>query len=106
MAKKPKKKAVSLSLPRVYSVEYTPAALTQLGKVTDPLRTQLAKRLHKLKDNPHAQADKLEGFDFWKVRQGDFRAIFQIRDQTVLVLVVKIGNRKDVYRDLKNLPGA
>ena len=42
----------------MYLVEYTPASLAQLTKVPAPMRTQLAKRLHKLKDNPYAQADK------------------------------------------------
>jgi len=88
---------------KVYEVRYHLAAVKQLEDVPDPYRTQLAKKVAKLKDNPRSQASKLTGFDLYKVRQGDYRAILAIDDDTVLVLVVKVGNRRDVYDQLKEL---
>jgi mRNA interferase RelE/StbE len=42
---------------------------------------------------------KLHGEDsFYRVRAGDFRIIYAVRDDVLVVLVVKIGNRRDVYR--------
>ena len=41
------------------------------------------------------------GFEnFWRLRVGDFRVIYTVRDQELVILVVGIGHRKDVYRNL------
>lgn len=97
------KKAVSLTLPKTYKVDYTPVALSQLERLQEPYRSQLAKRIHKLTDDPRSQSDKLEGFELYGLRQGDYRAIVSIQDDKVLVLVVKVGDRKEVYKRLKDL---
>lgn len=102
MGKKPKK-AVALAVPKKYRVEYTPAALAQLEKVPEQIRNQLASRIHKLQDDPRSQSDKLKGFDFYSLRQGDYRAIVSIQDDKVLVLVVRVGDRKHVYARLQNI---
>lgn len=89
--------------PVVYDVRYHLAAKRQLAEVPDPYRTQLAKRIARLKDDPRSQASKLTGFDLYKIRQGDYRAIFTIEDDTVVVLVVKVGHRREIYARLKEL---
>jgi mRNA interferase RelE/StbE len=102
VGKKPKK-AVSLAEPKKYRVEYTPAALAQLEKVPEQIRDQLATRIHKLEEDPRSQSDKLKGFDFYSLRQGDYRAIVSIQDDKVVVLVVRVGDRKHVYDRLQNI---
>jgi mRNA interferase RelE/StbE len=86
-----------------YEVRYHIAAKKQLSDVPEPYRTQLARKIAKLKDDPRSQAAKLIGFDLYKIRQGDYRAIFVIEDDTVVVLVVKVGHRRAVYERLKDL---
>lgn len=52
-------------------------------------------------DDPRSLGEALKGSrlgDFWKYRVGDYRIIASIEDRTVRILVVAIGNRKDVYR--------
>lgn len=90
-------------LPKVYEVRYHLAAEKQLLVVPDPYRRQLARRIAKLKDDPRSQADKLSGVDLYKIRQGDYRAIFVIEDKAVIVLVVKVGHRREVYEKLAAL---
>ncbi len=43
-------------------------------------------------------SEKLSGREVYRVRHGDYRIIYEIRDEDVIVIVVKIGHRKEVYR--------
>lgn len=60
----------------------------------------LSERVAKLED-PRGIGEALKGSKlggFWKYRVGDYRIIADIRDSALLILVVRIGNRRDVYR--------
>lgn len=88
----------------VWKIEFDPAAARELGKV-DP---QVARRiLSFLKDrvahldNPRSIGEALKGSKlgaFWKYRVGDYRIISNIEDGRLLILVIRIGNRREVYR--------
>ena len=77
-------------------------------KNLDQLDLQIARRillfLHECVaalDDPRSIGDALKGSklgDFWKYRVGDYRIIASIEDQTLRILVVRIGNRREVYR--------
>lgn len=43
-------------------------------------------------------AEKLSGQERYRVRQGNYRVVYEIKDEEVIVVVVKVGHRKDVYR--------
>lgn len=63
------------------------------------ITTFLHERVSKL-DDPRSIGEALKGSkfgDFWKYRVGDYRIIASIEDTALLILVVRIGNRKDVY---------
>lgn len=51
-------------------------------------------------DNPRAIGEALTGplSEFWKYRVGDYRIIASIRDAEIIILVVRIGNRRGIYR--------
>lgn len=88
----------------VWQIEFDPSAQKELKKL-DP---QVVKRiLDFLKKRLATQADPrtlgqaLKGSklgDFWKYRVGDYRIIASIQDKTVCILVLRIGNRKEVYK--------
>ena len=75
--------------------------LTKLDKqVAKRITTFLRERLATL-DNPRSIGDPLKGSklgEFWKYRVGDYRIICSIEDGTLQILVIKIGNRREVYR--------
>ena len=87
-----------------WRVEFLPSADRDLKKL-DP---QAARRvLSFLKDriegavNPRSLGQALKGSrmgEFWKYRVGDLRIIAKLQDAVLLVLVVKVGHRRDVYR--------
>lgn len=75
--------------------------LAKLDKqIARRIRTFLRERVAKL-DNPRSIGDALKGSllgEFWKYRVGDYRIICKIEDEAVIILVVRIGNRREVYR--------
>ncbi|WP_432821824.1 type II toxin-antitoxin system RelE family toxin [Trichloromonas sp.] len=91
----------------VYRIELTPAADKALAKVAKSNRN-LLKRLDQallsLAENPVPVGSKqLAGEDppIYRVRVGDYRILYQIEDDVLVVLVVHVGHRKEVYRFLK-----
>ena len=83
-----------------YTVLIAPAAERQLKSLPKATQTQITKRLLKLEGDPRPSGmKKLEGEkDFYRLRVGDFRIIYSIRDRELMALVVKIGHRGDIYR--------
>ncbi|MEQ8267100.1 MAG: type II toxin-antitoxin system RelE/ParE family toxin [Parvibaculum sp.] len=89
-----------------WTIEYTGEARNQLRK----LDKQSARRILDYMDdriagaaNPRSFGKPLTGplGQFWRYRVGDFRIICDIEDEVLRVLVVRIGDRKDVYRKAK-----
>jgi mRNA interferase RelE/StbE len=86
-----------------WNIEIDPAAERELRK----LDRQVARRLLQFLfervanlDNPRSIGEALKGSrlgDFWKYRVGDYRIIASIEDKALIILVVRIGNRRDVY---------
>lgn len=64
-------------------------------------RRRIIKRIESLVDNPRQHgAQKLSGFDHYRVRQGRYRILYTIRDQELMVYVIEVADRKDIYRGL------
>jgi mRNA interferase RelE/StbE len=82
-----------------YTVELLPAAVRQLRRLPAATRARIVARLAELETNPRPPgAVKLANEELWRIRVGDYRIIYEIHDDRLLVLVVRIGHRKDVYR--------
>ena len=87
-----------------FSVELSVAADRELGKFDPQQRRRILKflqgRVAHL-DDPRTVEQALQGAklgEFWKYRVGDFRLICKILDERLLVLVLRIGHRKEIYR--------
>jgi mRNA interferase RelE/StbE len=64
-------------------------------------RRQVVQRIRFLADEPRPPGcEKLSGaHDRYRMRQGSFRILYEIQDEVLIVFVVKVGNRREVYRD-------
>lgn len=82
-----------------FDVDIAPAAQRQLRKLDPVGRRRVQAAIDLLSENPRPPAAKqlVGGAGEWRVRTGDFRIIYEIRDQRLVVLVVKVGHRRDVY---------
>ena len=62
-------------------------------------RRRIVARIEGLADNPRpVGCEKLSGEEKYRIRQGDYRILYQIVDTDLIVTVVRVGNRRDVYR--------
>ena len=87
-----------------WKIEFDPAAARELAKLDRKqarrILSFLSERIAQL-DNPRSMGEPLKGSklgEFWKYRVGDYRVISHIVDKVMRVLLVRIGNRREVYR--------
>ena len=86
-----------------FSIQFRPAVLKSLKRFPKRDLVRIKKKIDELGNNlPDPNTTKMKGDNpFHKIRSGDYRIIYEIYDDTLVILVVKIGHRKDVY---KNFP--
>jgi mRNA interferase RelE/StbE len=85
----------------VYSVNFAPRTESQLKKIPKNIRDQIFDRIEKLKVNPRPEnIEPLRGADIglFRIRQGDYRIVYSIQDQKLMVLIVRVVHRKEVYK--------
>lgn len=84
----------------MYSVEWDTKALKELRALEKREQRKILERVAKLGTTPRPPGCKKlhDKQALYRIRAGDYRVIYQIRDSQLLVLVVKVGNRRDVYR--------
>lgn len=81
---------------RIFGIEFSAQAKKQGDKLPQDI-----KALRALAHDPHPpQAHRLAGSDYYRLRVGDYRVIYEVQKDKLLVLVIRIGHRKDVYRSL------
>ncbi len=85
-------------------VEFSPAAQKELRKLDHQTAKRILKFLHERiapLDNPRLIGEALSGPElgkYWKYRVGNWRIIAEIEDMALRIIIVRIGNRRDVYR--------
>ena len=84
----------------IYRIEFAPKAHRQLLKLSREVQARLSPRIQALSQNPRPPGvKKLAGEeDLYRIRVGDYRIIYEIRDKFLVVLIVGIGPRREVYR--------
>ena len=87
----------------VFTVLLHPKAAKELGRIEDTTKTRILERLRDLKDNPERVGKTLRHSNFWRLRVGDYRAIYEIDRTKGQVVVLFIGHRKKVYEDFSKL---
>ncbi len=88
-----------------YRVEFTTSAARELRKLRRSIQPKLMKsigdRINGLADEPKPPgAEKVEGYEYWRVRSGDYRIVYSVEDEVLTVLIVRVGHRREVYRRL------
>ena len=86
----------------VYQVTILPAALRQLADIPKPDQRPIRKKIDGLSDEPYPPgAKKLHGkHEFFRLRSGNYRIVYTVEHERLIVLVVRIGHRREVYRNL------
>jgi mRNA interferase RelE/StbE len=82
-----------------YPIEVAPAAVRQLRKLDRAAQRRVQAAIELLATEPRPSgAKKLVGGDGeWRVRTGDYRVVYEIHDTVLLILVVAVGHRREIY---------
>ncbi|MBG1267126.1 type II toxin-antitoxin system RelE family toxin [Nostoc sp. WHI] len=84
-----------------YQIEISNRAVKQLKKLSADIRDRVNEKILELADNPRPSGVvKLENTDNkYRIRIGNYRILYEIQDDVLIVKVVRVGHRRDVYRD-------
>jgi mRNA interferase RelE/StbE len=83
-----------------YRIDFKPSAAKSLAKLPTDLQKRIVRAVELLADNPRPHGVvKIAGDDnLWRIRVGDFRVVYEIHDRVLLVMVLHVGHRREVYR--------
>jgi mRNA interferase RelE/StbE len=82
-----------------YEVEFTNSAQRELSKHSPPIAIRLVRAIDRLSFNPRTgNVRPMVGSKSWRLRVGDYRVVYDILDQRLVILIIKIGHRREVYR--------
>lgn len=87
----------------IYKVEFTKKAKKDIDKLDSYTRTIILKWIKKHLfnvENPRFDGKALKGdkADYWRYRVGDYRIIAEIHDDKLIILLIEIGHRKEIYK--------
>lgn len=91
-----------------YTVLLMPSAREAIRRLPNrKIQRQIVSRIERLGVNPRPKGYKvLRGANgLCRIRSGDYRIVYRIEDQRLIIAVVRVGDRKDVYRRLWEVPG-
>ena len=89
----------------LYKLVFTKYSKKEWDKLDHTIKLQLQKRLKKRLENPKVQNDKLSGFDNVykiKLRNAGFRLAYEVKDDVIVVIILKVGKRDKFYENLKS----
>ncbi len=87
------------SFSNMYVIVFRASAARELRKLPVPIRQQITPLIDSLVSDlrPHG-VKKMAGTEAWRIRLEDYRIVYAVRDKQLIVEIIKIGNRREVYR--------
>ncbi len=85
-----------------YKVLIKPSAKQEIEAIPAKKdRQRIVRRIERLGEEPRPSGcQKLSGYDRYRLRQGQYRIVYEVRGDELVVVVIKVGHRRDVYRAL------
>ena len=83
-----------------YEITILPVAQHQLEKLEKNIQERILISLERIKIRPYDFVKKLAGLPFYRLRVGDYRVIMKILNDAMIIYVVEVGHRKNIYKDL------
>lgn len=82
-----------------YGIRFTTTAQKEFNKLPAQLKLRIGKALTKLQNNPRqGSVRSMIGTASWRLRVGDYRIIYDIQDDKLIILVIRVRHRKEAYR--------
>lgn len=82
-----------------YKIEFKKTATKELNSLPNKEIKKILNTINQLIENPRPiNSKKLSASERYRIRSGDYRILYEIKDQILIVYIIKIAHRKDVYR--------
>jgi len=82
-----------------YEITFTDTSRRQFRKLEKDVQERIVKALERIRIRPESYVKKLVGDLGYRLRVGDYRVILDIYKSELIILVIKIGHRKNIYKD-------
>ncbi len=85
-----------------FQIEYKSSVKKELRKLAQSDRLAIVNKIQLLKNEPSPEGSaKLKGsVDLFRIRHGDYRVIYQIKKKVLIIIIIRIGHRREVYKNL------
>lgn len=81
-----------------YFLAFSKQAIKELENINEPFYTKIKEAIFSLTENPRPVGyKKLKGRDGYRIRVGDYRVIYEIFDTELMIDIITLGHRKDIY---------
>jgi len=87
----------------LYKLKFTKSSYKEWNRLDYTIKLQLQKKLKKRLENPRVESDKLRGYkDIYKIKlkSSGFRLAYEVKDNEIIIIVLKIGKRDKFYNNL------
>ena len=81
----------------VYDIQWTITAERQFNKLDKSTKKRIIDKIDSIQDNPFLYVTRMVGFDAYKIRVGNYRVILGIEKNNLVILILKVGHRKNIY---------
>ena len=85
----------------VYTIKFTNNAATQIKKFPQEIKDRIEVSLRRIQTRPFDFIDRLVGQPYYKLLVGEYRIIMDIINDDLIILVVEVGHRKNIYKRFK-----
>lgn len=82
----------------MYNVELSKLAEKQFDKLDGPIQERITSSLERIRILPHSYIKKLIGCPYFSLRVGDYRLILDIQKDRLIIFVIELGHRKNIYK--------
>jgi len=84
-----------------YKIFFKKSVEKDFKKIPEKYLVKILEKIDELKNNPKPDgSEKLTSCDLYRIRQGTYRIVYSIQDQELIIWVIKVGHRKEIYKKL------
>ncbi len=81
-----------------YKIVFTETSEKQLKKLDKTIQERILLTLERIRIRPYDFVKKLSGYPYYRLRVGDYRVILGIRSEQLIIIVIELGHRKNIYK--------
>jgi len=81
----------------MYEIEFSTKAKKQLSRLDSKVKDRIGAHIERIRVRPYAFVKKLVGTSYFRLRVGDYRIILDIKNKELVVMVIELGHRKNIY---------